>query len=792
MKYLARLPLPALVALAVTLGVPSRLHAQSGELTQSAPAGTEYYIGFMQNDDDAGGAFAKFMGLLITSQVSTVGTVEIPGSEPLSFSTRPGEFSMISIPRALEHRISEDTIGNGTTSIVGAVRVTSRAPVSVFVLNARHQTTGSYVAVPTSMWGTHYLPMALPNGLGERTSELMIVAGYDNTVIRLTPSATTVRHDLGIPVEITLNRGRTYFVKARAIGASADLSGSEIIASRPIGVTAGHVRSTITLDGSIPSDPQAYATQQAAMMLPDSLWGTEFASVPLRAGGDRFRVMPSRQATVVMTHYGPGGIGRDTLTLDAGEVRDVASIDGQALTGPVEWTSSAPTMIMQLRTGGRYGDPRESPTMMPLTALSALASRSAFAAPERIADGTFGPHHLTLIVRVPAALRADPAKAFRAIQLDGTQLEEAFPALAPQQIGSTDLFYASLDVASGGHALVGSADVTFAGYVWGDDGAISRDAYLWPIPTWGTPAEFDDSPPYLVGFATPSKGTVDVSVSDASDRYFSGVGDVGTSPVTTGWTRTAFNVPMPTETAQATFRATADPSGQLKLRLRDRDGNYKDTVVQESLCFKTARAQSDNVAIRTTLGVAGSGTLDLATNECGDQAHVRSITFGEGTVAVNLSARFDNGQPTTTIPPNATARLTVRANGSIPVGEHHTTMRIVVDDSTIIVPVDVVVEPPSAVDDVSSTSLALRAYPNPASTGTTFAFGRALSQSATLSIVDDLGRTVRTLGERELAGRTALAWDATRDDGAIVAPGIYLVTLVDRGQRIVTALAVVR
>jgi hypothetical protein len=790
MKNLDCIRYTTLLALLVAIFVPATAQENAA---QGAASGTEYYIGFMQNDDVASGAISRFMGLMITSQVATVGTVEIPGQEPRSFSTRPGEYTTISVPRPFEHTISEDTVGNPPTSVVEAVRVTSRAPVTVFVLDARHQSTFGYAAVPTSHWGTHYVPLTLPNALGARTSQLMIVAGYDDTWIRFVPSTQTVRQLQGIPRDIKLDKGRTYFVQAEAGSAGiADLSGSEIFASRPVGVIAGHVRTPITLDGSIPSDPQAYATHQSAMMLPDSLWGLDFASVPMRASGDRFRIMPSRDARIIVTHYGPAGIGRDTLALDAGEVRDLASVDGALLNGPIHLQSTAPTMVLQLRTGGRYGDPSESPAMMPLTSLGSMASRSAFVAIGRIADGSFSKHRLSLIVKMPEDVGGDMNKAFRAIELDGTPIESFAPGGEPRAIGATGLSYATIEVSSGGHLLTATAGVTFAGSISGDNGSLYRDSYLFALPTWGEPTEFDYTSPYIVSVDVPMKGTVEVAVSDFTSGYFSGVGDVQAAGSSSGWIRSSFAVPMPNETASATFRAIADPSGPLTITISDRDGNARDTVVHGTVCFKTAVATEPEVEVRATVGTVGTGSIELSTNQCGDAASIRSITFGEGPVAVHLSGRFDNGLQTTTIAPFERARLTVAASSSLAVGTYQTTMRVVADDSTIVVRVRVVIEPPSAVASESATSRAMRVYPNPVASSAVIEFGHVPGSGATLSVTDNLGRVVRTFSSDEVGGRSRVVWDGRDALGATVPAGVYMLLLDDRSDRTVSGVTVVR
>ena len=100
--------------------------AQEAEAVPGVP-GTEYYVAFPQNDDSRAGAH-RFMGLLISSEVSTVGTVDIPGVGPKSFSVQPGQTITVPVDRALELRISEDFPSKN------AVHVTSRAPISVTAL----------------------------------------------------------------------------------------------------------------------------------------------------------------------------------------------------------------------------------------------------------------------------------------------------------------------------------------------------------------------------------------------------------------------------------------------------------------------------------------------------------------------------------------------------------------------------------------------------------------------------------------------------------------------------------
>ncbi len=70
------------------------------------------------------------------------------------------------------------------------------------------------------------------------------------------------------------------------------------------------------------------------------------------------------------------------------------------------------------------------------------------------------------------------------------------------------------------------------------------------------------------------------------------------------------------------------------------------------------------------------------------------------------------------------------------------------------------------------------ARPNPAHGLTTFELALPQAASVRLEILDLQGRRVRTLvNDRLSAGRFVKGWDLTRDDGQVVAPGVYLARL---------------
>jgi len=69
-------------------------------------------------------------------------------------------------------------------------------------------------------------------------------------------------------------------------------------------------------------------------------------------------------------------------------------------------------------------------------------------------------------------------------------------------------------------------------------------------------------------------------------------------------------------------------------------------------------------------------------------------------------------------------------------------------------------------------------FPNPFGPGTSISYDLDRDCRVTLKIYNLLGEEARTLVDAEcLAGRNAVHWDGTGDDGDIVPPGVYLCRL---------------
>jgi hypothetical protein len=774
--------------LLLIVGATAILHpamAQEAEPVPGVP-GTEYYVAFPQNDDSRAGTH-RFMGLLISSEVSTVGTVDIPGIGPKSFSVQPGQTVSIPVDRALELRISEDDPGKN------AVRVTSRAPISVTAVNALSKSSGSYAALPVSHWGTQYLAMSMPNanGDGQRAGEFTIVAGYDSTWVTVIPNARTIRRDASQSFSFWMKPGEAFLVQAAPcpLGPECrrDLSATEIIATKPVGLITGHMHTSTNPAGSF--DPSLWASQQLMMQAPNTLHGRDYLTIPQSDNrSDIFRLIALADNTTIT--FTQNGGSTETITLNRGEISTRLS------SVPTEWSGSAPFILAQVRSSGTYGDPFNSPALTPVAPRDKFATRTAFSVPNDIAGERMTSSILRIIARGPAtAAPSDSNNPLRDLLIDGRPIHELAPEILTQQIGSTEYYYAVVrNIASGGHSITSRSSFPFTGTISSGNGDAAGDAYTALLPFWLDQISLDVTAPHIET-VNALKGTVTAKISDQTPAYFSGVASI-TPEASPGWIMLpGFITPEPDNAADVTFRAIADPSGPLMARLSDRDGN--DTLVQFSagVCFKTAIAAESEVVIYTPQGGTPTRQLQINANPCGDEAHVVKLDLGFGDATGQLEIFFEKANAPFSIPSNGSATLTFRVKpGALGIRTYTTTVRITVDDSVLVIPVTLNVGPPSsvAVTGAPVAMLSATVYPNPLTSSTTIALSRPTGRAAQVAITDAQGREIVRFDAASLSGRTSFTWDGADNNGEQVPAGAYFLTITDEGRRMIHGITVIR
>jgi len=133
----------------------------------------------------------------------------------------------------------------------------------------------------------------------ESNSEFLIVASQDNTLVKLTPKRNTEKGNLaGISFSITLNKGQSYQVQSSNTDGTGkeDLTGSFVVADKPIAFFSGSKATTIPFSGYTNYSYDHLFEQ----IPPTSTWGKEFYVVPLKfRSKDTYRILAAENATVV-------------------------------------------------------------------------------------------------------------------------------------------------------------------------------------------------------------------------------------------------------------------------------------------------------------------------------------------------------------------------------------------------------------------------------------------------------------------------------------------------------------
>lgn len=202
-----------------------------------------------------------------------------------------------------------------------AFRVVSDLPIVATQFNplggASAFTTDASLLLPTHALGTRYFHLAWDQGLGSGSS-LVVVATSENTKISLKPTVNTAAGQNGLPAltegvatEITL--GRYDYVQLQSM--TGDLTGSEIVADKPIAVFGGHSC------GNVPTKAVNFCDHLEEQIFPVETWGLEYVALrsPKRGDEDMYWRVLAREtgATVTFTPK-PEGLDNAVQTIPPG------------------------------------------------------------------------------------------------------------------------------------------------------------------------------------------------------------------------------------------------------------------------------------------------------------------------------------------------------------------------------------------------------------------------------------------------------------------------------------------
>ncbi|MEM9066595.1 MAG: hypothetical protein AAGB51_14040 [Planctomycetota bacterium] len=403
------------------------------ELTLPTNEGRRFIAVFQDNVDAA-----AVPVLFLSSQTTTIGEVRIPGlSFRESFSISPGTVTRIDLP--------PQAIITGTDVVTDlAVLIEADQDLTAYALNQRNFSTDAYAVLPVESLGTSYRPMSYTALDSTLNSQFAIAATDDDTLVTITPASTTSGRAAGVPYTIILNQGEVYQLKGDS--SSDDLTGSAILASKPIAVFGGHTCAFV------PQGVRA-CDHLCEQMTPTDTWGRSVATVPLalRFGGDIFRVLATNDNTTVSI-VSQGGAA-ETLTLNAGRfaerlIADVSSI-----------VADQPVLVAQYSRGSDADGVQSDPFMALVPPAEQFLDRYTFTTPSG-----FNRHFVNIVA--PAALAAANGVFFDAAPLDASLFT---------QITNSAFATAMVEISEGTHSM--SATEAFGITIYG---FASFDSYGYP------------------------------------------------------------------------------------------------------------------------------------------------------------------------------------------------------------------------------------------------------------------------------------------------------------------------
>ncbi|MCB0711445.1 MAG: T9SS type A sorting domain-containing protein [Ignavibacteriae bacterium] len=259
----------------------------------------------------------------------------ITGGQILEFDTREIAVPLISVRNAPQSNV---------------LKVESESPVVVYAYMASPFGCAAFTPIPVESWGTQYFAATWPGEYvrdvypaGENNfdatvkvaapAEIVVIAAYDNTQLRITPTASLA--SCANCQTVRLNTGEAYLVQSyvdltdTTDRIQGDIAGSSISANKPIGVITANARSWHEPfpGGSLAAN--SYKDMTAEWLTPVEQHGREFVFTPT---WDDYRqrpnVSPVRENEYVRIYATDSNATDVTLQSEGGESRIATAIKG--------------------------------------------------------------------------------------------------------------------------------------------------------------------------------------------------------------------------------------------------------------------------------------------------------------------------------------------------------------------------------------------------------------------------------------------------------------------------------
>lgn len=435
-------------------------------------SGTHFTFGIPEGPDGIPDPFlgmgTSVLTLNITSAYDGKGILTSPNGYCQEFSFTSNNVTTIPLPYSFMHLKDLGKTNKG-------ILFQTSQPVNVVFHNYFEAAGEATQIYPDAALGTdyHITSWGIFNDPGEDNhTQFIITAVQNNTDVTIIPSVKTLgNHLAGEPINITLNRGECYIVKADTSGVPIDhsLTHSIVTSFKPVSIFAG-----VTC-GYVPLQEEA-CNELLDQILPRNITGTTFYVAPLRDKNVQNTVLFSSEK-------------KDFFVLTTGGT-NYASRNGRVevqISSPQKYTVTEPAQCFLLSNGSALQDIGD-PSIVTILPADQYSDTLLWFNPSFTSQGFPFDHYVSLIY--PKASEGN-------ILLDGAPIASVS---APRLIPASAMAAVVINTASGVHRITSPVPVfaAVAGFsLW--------DAYSFVAGSVSPKLPEDTSPVFLGISSTEAK-----------------------------------------------------------------------------------------------------------------------------------------------------------------------------------------------------------------------------------------------------------------------------------------------
>jgi hypothetical protein len=315
--------------------------------------GTDFWLTFLPNYHSLNSAGLDSLYIFVSAEVPTTGTIDYTD---INGNTLQHNFTITDVSNVHQFVVWHSNyelrgFNQGRNNFSQIHQLETPAPqsfhivtdneVTVYGLNQASNSSDAFLVLPTDALGKEYFVLSYPSD-GKSTlflldeslstpSEFAIVATEDNTEVEITLSTNRSYRTNGKTITTTLQQGESFLVQANITRTQRndDLTGTQIIATKPISLIAGHQRASVPLNGS--GQSRDHICEQIP---PYDTWGNNAYVVPFvpgvsqsPEGRDRFVILSGTDDNVIYRN------NVASFTLNKGEKREFDLLNAESIRG---------------------------------------------------------------------------------------------------------------------------------------------------------------------------------------------------------------------------------------------------------------------------------------------------------------------------------------------------------------------------------------------------------------------------------------------------------------------------